>query len=65
MPETGSVTFETRQCSLPFAATWGRCVMAKTCMLSPILHIMEPILSATLPDTPVSISSNIIVGIKV
>ena len=26
---------------------------------------MEPILSATLPDTPVSISSNIIVGIWV
>ena len=36
--------------------------MANICILSPIRPIMSPILSATLPDTPVSISSNIIVG---
>ena len=37
--------------------------MAKTCISFPISHIIEPILSAALPDTPVSISSNIMAGI--
>src|SRR5574344_294306 len=39
--------------------------MAKTCISRPISQILDPILSATLPDTPVSISSKIIVGMLV
>ena len=39
--------------------------MANTCIISPMLQIIEPILSATLPDTPESISSKIMVGILV
>ena len=36
--------------------------MENTCMVSPIRQIICPILAATLPDTPVSISSKISVG---
>ena len=36
--------------------------MANICIDCPIRPIMSPILSAILPETPVSISSNIIVG---
>ena len=39
--------------------------MAKTCIFLPIEQIFSPILAATLPETPVSISSKIIVGIEV
>ena len=46
----------------PLEATWGKCVMAITCMRRDISPIISPILSATSPDTPVSTSSNIIVG---
>ena len=38
-------------------------MIANTCISLPIEHIMRPILSATLPLTPVSISSKIRVGI--